>query len=296
MRLATYTYDGRTQAGLVVDEEIVPLADRGGTPLSVRALLEAGAEGRALMQRFAAATGPRLALGQVKLEAPVPDPRKFMGLGGNYGAHVEEMKNKSADYKFPPNQIWFNKQTSCIIGPYDPMVKPAVSDEFDYEAELAFVIGARCRHVKAADAGRVIAGYLVCNDASVRDWQRRSPTGTLGKSFDTHGPIGPWLTVGLSVEEAEDLEVRSWVNGELRQQGRTSDFIYRIGDMIEELSTVFTLEPGDIFATGTPPGTGAGMTPTGYLKVGDVMKIEIERLGVIENPVIAETDPKEEMK
>ena len=291
MKLATYTYEGRTRAGVVVDEEIVPLDDRGGAPLSVRALLEAGTAGRALIQSACDAAGPRLALAQVKLEAPIPDPRKFMGLGGNYGAHVAEMKKKSAAYQFPPNQIWFNKQTSCIIGPYDPMVKPALSDEFDYEAELAFVIGERCRHVKAADAGRVIAGYLVCNDASVRDWQRRSPTGTLGKSFDTHGPIGPWLTLGLAIEEAENLEVRSWVNGELRQQGRTSDFIYRIGHMIEELSTVFTLEPGDIFATGTPPGTGAGMTPTGYLKVGDVMKIEVERLGVIENPVIAEPDP-----
>jgi len=171
------------------------------------------------------------------------------------------------------------------------MHKPAISDEFDYEAELAFVIGERCRHVKASDAGRVIAGYLVCNDGGVRDWQRRSPTGTLGKSFDTHGPIGPWLTLGMSIDEAENLEIRSWVNGELRQHGHTSDFIHHIGEMIEELSTVFTLEPGDIFATGSPPGSGVAMTPPGFLKVGDVLRIEIERLGTIENPVIAEPVP-----
>jgi 2-keto-4-pentenoate hydratase/2-oxohepta-3-ene-1,7-dioic acid hydratase in catechol pathway len=291
MKIATYTYDDRTQAGVIVDDEIVPLNDRSGTPLSVRAILKAGSDGKALMRRTCDAVGPRLALERVKLAAPVPDPRKFMGLGGNYHAHIEEMQKKFPNYNFPANQFWFNKQTSCIIGPYDPMYKPAISDEFDYEAALAFVIGERCRNVKAADVARVIAGYLVCNDGTVRDWQRRSPTGTLGKSFDTHGPMGPWLTLGLSVEEAEDLEVRSWVNGELRQQGRTSDFIYRIGQMIEELSTVFTLEPGDIFATGTPPGTGATMIPTGYLRVGDVLRIEIERLGMIENPVVAEPDP-----
>jgi len=212
-------------------------------------------------------------------------------LGGNYHAHVAEVRRKMPDFKVPPNQVWFNKQISCIIGPYDPIHKPVISDELDYEAEVAFVIGERCRHVKAADAARVIAGYLVCNDVSVRDWQRRSPTGTMGKSFDTHGPIGPWLTLGLAVEEVEDLEIRTWVNGEQRQQGRTRDFIFHIGEMIEELSTVFTLEPGDIFSTGTPAGVGAAMAPPGYLKVGDVVRIEIERLGVIENRVVAEPVP-----
>jgi 2-keto-4-pentenoate hydratase/2-oxohepta-3-ene-1,7-dioic acid hydratase in catechol pathway len=291
MRLATYTFAGRTQAGAVVDGAIIPLNDRSGTPLSVRGVLKGGADGRAFVKRACEGAGQRLSLEQVKLEAPIPDPRKFMGIGGNYRGHIEEMRRKQPEFRFPANQVWFNKQTSCIIGPYDPMYKPAVSNEFDYEAEVAFVIGQRCRNVKAIDAGSVIAGYMVCNDGSVRDWQRRSPTGTLGKSFDTHGPMGPWLTLGLGIEEAEDLEIRSWVNGELRQQGRTSDFIYRIGEMVAELSSVFTLEPGDIFATGTPPGTGVGMTPTGFLNVGDVLRIEVDRLGMIENAVVAEPDP-----
>lgn len=291
MKVATYKFDGRTQAGLILEEDVVPLFDRSGSPMSVRRLLEAGAEGEALLAGAANAAGPRLALSQVKLEAPVPDPRKFMALGGNYHGHIAELRRKMPDLELPSNQVWFNKQTSCIVGPNDPMHKPTVSDQFDYEGELAFVIGERCRHVKAADAERVIAGYMVCNDASVRDWQQRSPTGTLGKSFDTHGPIGPWVTLGLSIEEAEDLEIRTWVNGEQRQHGRTNDFIFHIGEMIEELSTVFTLEPGDVFSTGTPAGAGVGMSPQCFLKVGDVVRIEIERLGAIENPVIAEPVP-----
>jgi 2-keto-4-pentenoate hydratase/2-oxohepta-3-ene-1,7-dioic acid hydratase in catechol pathway len=133
-----------------------------------------------------------------------------------------------------------------------------------------------------------IAGYTVCNDATVRDWLQRSPTATLGKSFDTHGPIGPWLTTGLTVEQAEDLEIRTWVNSELRQHGRTSDFIYGIRQMIEELSRVFTLEPADILATGTLAGVGAGMTPPQFLQIGDRVRVEIEGLGAIDNPVIAE--------
>lgn len=288
MKLVTFTHQGQTEAGIVTGDEVVALRDRAGAPLSVRAILEAGADGAAHARKAAASKGERFRLSDVRLKAPVPDPRKYLGLGGNYHAHIAEVKRVIPSFELPKTQYWFNKQVTCIIGPYDAMEKPSISDQFDYEGELGVVIGARGRRVKAADAHRMIAGYVVCNDASVRDWQQRTPGGMMGKSFDTHGPIGPWLTMDISIEQAEDLEVRTWVNGALRQQGRTSDFIYRIGQMIEELTTVFTLEPGDILSTGTPPGVGAAMTPPGFLKVGDTVRIEIEGLGVIENPVVAE--------
>ena len=158
----------------------------------------------------------------------------------------------------------------------------------DYEGEMAVVIGRRCRHLRPAAAREVIAGYMVCNDVSVRDWQLRAPTATLGKSFDTHGPTGPWLTLADEVENPESLGLKTWVNGELRQNGNTSDFIYSLGQMLEELTTVLTLEPGDILTTGSPGGVGAAAVPPRYLKIGDIIRIEVESLGAIENRVIAE--------
>jgi 2-keto-4-pentenoate hydratase/2-oxohepta-3-ene-1,7-dioic acid hydratase in catechol pathway len=156
----------------------------------------------------------------------------------------------------------------------------------DYEAELGVVIGRKCRHVTVAHARAVIAGYFVCNDVTVRDWQQRTPTYTLGKSFDTHGPIGPWLTTDDEIKDPLALEMVLTVNGEERQRSSTGDMIYNIYDQIAYLSTVMTLEPGDILATGTPAGVGIA---TGqFLKPGDVVRVEIEGLGAIENTVMPE--------
>jgi 2-keto-4-pentenoate hydratase/2-oxohepta-3-ene-1,7-dioic acid hydratase in catechol pathway len=164
-------------------------------------------------------------------------------------------------------------------------VRPSVSEQLDYEIELGVVIGQRCRHVTAADARSVVAGYLVANDVSVRDWlMKRSPTFTLGKSFDTHGPIGPWLTTDDEIADPLDLHMTLTVNGEVRQDFQTNDMIYDIWAQIEELTTVMTLMPGDIIATGTPAGIGA---PTqNWLKPGDVVRASIDGLGTIENTVV----------
>jgi len=202
----------------------------------------------------------------------------------NYQAHADEAA--AAGIPIPTSQLWFNKQVSCIAGPFDAIELPKVSDKLDYEAELAVVIGKKCRHVKAAEARSVIAGYMVCNDVSVRDWQHRSPTFTLGKSFDTHGPIGPWLTLDDEVENPQALEMVLTVNGEERQRASTDDMIYNIAAQIEYLSTVMTLEPGDILVTGTP--AGVGIASGRFLKAGDVVRIEITGLGAIENTVVAE--------
>jgi 2-keto-4-pentenoate hydratase/2-oxohepta-3-ene-1,7-dioic acid hydratase in catechol pathway len=201
----------------------------------------------------------------------------------NYKAHAEEAR--AAGIPTPTSQLWFNKQVSCLNGPYDPIEFPAVVEKLDYEIELGVVIGKRCRRVRAGDARSVIAGYLVVNDVSARDWQHRSPTFTLGKSFDTHGPVGPWLTTDDEIADPMALEMVLTVNGEERQRMMTSGMIYNIGDQIEYLSTVMTLEPGDILATGTPPGVG--MATGRLLRPGDVVRAEIQGLGFIENTVVA---------
>jgi 2-keto-4-pentenoate hydratase/2-oxohepta-3-ene-1,7-dioic acid hydratase in catechol pathway len=271
----------------VLDGDEIAVVERDGQHLDARSLLMMG-QNRDSVLRQALTSGRRLPFDASKLAAPIAEPRKFLGIGLNYRSHLEEALARNPSMTRPSHQIWFNKQVSCVTGPFDPIHKPKVSEQLDYEAELAVVIGSRCRHVPTDHAHEVIAGYMVCNDVSVRDWQKRAVTATLGKSFDTHGPTGPWLTIGMSIEEAENLGITTWVNGEVRQQGRTSDLIHGIREMIAELTTVFTLEPGDILATGTPAGVCAGMPKPQFLKEGDVVRIEIERLGAIENRVIAE--------
>jgi 2-keto-4-pentenoate hydratase/2-oxohepta-3-ene-1,7-dioic acid hydratase in catechol pathway len=233
---------------------------------------------------LAAAEGAGFALGDVTLNAPIDDPQKFLAIGMNYQAHADEAA--AAGIPIPANQLWFNKQVSCITGPFDPIDLPKVSDKLDYEAELGVVIGQKCRHVSVAGARAVIAGYFVCNVVTVRDWQQRTPTYTLGKSFDTHGPIGPWLTTDDEIADPHALEMVLTVNGEERQRSSTGDMIYNIYDQIAYLSTVMTLEPGDILATGTP--AGVGIAKGQFLKAGDVVRVEIEGLGAIENTVIPE--------
>ncbi len=271
---------------MVVDDTVVDLTDPAvGLPGDMADLLGAGPEA---LERAAAAvvSGPRLALDGVRLLAPVPRPAKVMGLGMNYGAHVAEMGRPR-----PEHQVWFNKQRTCVVATGHPIEIPTVSAQVDYEGELAFVIGRRCRHVTAAHAPSVVAGFTVMNDVSVRDWQWRTPTWTLGKSFDTHGPLGPWLVTPDEVGDPHRLRVRTWVNDELRQDGSTDDMIFSCWDMVAELSTVFTLEPGDVVSTGTPAGVGAGFDPPRWLVAGDTVRIEVEAVGILENPVIDEGAP-----
>jgi 2-keto-4-pentenoate hydratase/2-oxohepta-3-ene-1,7-dioic acid hydratase in catechol pathway len=249
-------------------------------------LLEAGEGGMQAVRAAAARSTRRLPLSSVRLEAPVPNPRKFLGLGGSYKSHLEEVAHLG--FQPPKHQTWFNKQVTCVSGPYDDIHYPKVSDTLDYEGELALIIGRRCRHVAGTQGRDVIAGFTICNDVSVREWQMRASTAMLGKSFDTHGPIGPWIVTPEELPGVHDLSLKTWVNGEIRQNGRTSELIYRFGEMLAELSAVFTLEPGDILSTGSPAGVGGAMQPPKYLKVGDICRVEIEGIGYIENRVVPE--------
>ncbi|GAA1626761.1 fumarylacetoacetate hydrolase family protein [Leucobacter chromiireducens] len=283
MKLARFdTGDGQIRLGRVDGETVIELSSVTGGHASLREILP---RLDALRDAILAAEGESFSLAAVTLEAPIDAPQKYLAIGMNYKEHAAEAR--LAGIPTPVNQLWFNKQVSCIVGPNADIEKPRVSDALDYEIELGVVIGQRCRHVSVEDAYSVIAGYVVANDVSVRDWlQKRSPTFTLGKSFDTHGPIGPWLTTADEIPDPQNLRMRLTVNGEVRQDWGTDDMIYDIAAQIAELSTVMTLMPGDILATGTPAGIGA---PTGnFLCVGDVVRAEIEGLGALENTVVQE--------
>jgi len=284
MKLATFTSNGSTRIGVVEGEEIIDLSSVAGMPGDMVSLLEGGPAALDTVRAALRGAG-RAPLSSVRLEAPVLRPRKFLGLGGSYRSHLKEVAHIMPP---PKHQTWFNKQVTCVNGPYDDIHMPRVSNTLDYEGELAIIIGARGRHIKSAAVRPMIAGFTVCNDVSVREWQSRASTATLGKSFDTHGPIGPWIVTLDELPNIHQLSLRTWVNGELRQDGNTNDLIYRFGEMIEELTTVFTLEPGDILATGSPAGVGGARQPPVYLQVGDVVKIAIEGIGHIENRVVSE--------
>lgn len=282
MKLARFTVGGLTRLGKVEGDRIVDLSDAakscGG---SMRALL---AQFETLRPALEAVRDPVFALDAVTLEAPIEDPRKFLAIGMNYKAHAEEAA--AAGIPTPTSQLWFNKQVTSINGPFAPIQIPKASNQVDYEAEMGVVIGTRCRHVVAADARTVIAGYFVGNDVTARDWQFRSPTYTLGKSFDTHGPIGPWITTDDEIADPHDLRMTLHLNGEERQRTSTGDMIYDIYEQIAYLSTVMTLEPGDLILTGTPANVGIA-TQT-FMKPGDVVRVEISGLGAIENRFVAE--------
>ncbi|WP_172328876.1 fumarylacetoacetate hydrolase family protein [Mangrovicoccus sp. HB161399] len=281
MKLARFTIHGSTRIGRVDGPRMTDLTQ----VLGDRTMRDVIADLDRLRAPIMACDGPFHALDAVRLEIPVPDPQKFLAIGMNYARHAEEAR--AAGIAIPETQMWFNKQVSCLNAPFDPVVKPDASDKMDYEIELGVVIGRRCRHVRREEARGVIAGYLIVNDVSARDWLPKSPTFTLGKSFDTHGPAGPWITTDDEIADPLDLRMQLSVNGELRQDARTNDMIYDIYDQIAYLSTVMTLQPGDILATGTPSGIGA---PTGrFLVPGDRMELEIEGLGRIACEVAAET-------
>ncbi len=287
MKLVTFHCRGRTSIGKVAGSQVIDLpASDPSLPATMLELLRGGLPAMRRAELVAVEGAVTYPLADVRLDAPVPNPSKYLAIGMNYSKHVAEAI--AAGIKVPDSQVWFNKQVSCVHPPYEPIQLPVASDKLDYEAELGVVIGRRCRHVSAADAPSVVAGYVVCNDVSVRDWQMRSPTMMLGKSFNTHGPFGPWIMTPDEVIDPHALRMRSLVNGQMRQEASTGEMIYNIWEQIAYLSTVMTLEPGDVLATGTPSGVGAAMDPPSFLRVGDVVRVEVDGIGFIESRVVPE--------
>ena len=294
MRIATYQRKGLQSAarevGLVSDDgtSIRPLAlEAAASQRGAQLLIEVLASGGAIP----GPTGEVLAFADVTLHAPLPLPRRnLFCVGRNYHAHAKELsasvfRDNAADPQAWP--IVFTKVPECVIGPHDDVQLPgeAVSTQIDYEAELAIVIGIGGRNISRADAPSHVFGYTIVNDVTARDVQMRHQQWDLGKSFDTFCPMGPWI-VSADRFDAAHTRVRCWVNGELRQDAQTADLIFDIPTLIETCSRGITLLPGDVIATGTPAGVGFGLKPPRFLKHGDVVRIEIDGLGTIENRVV----------
>ncbi len=283
MKLVTFSHNRRPRVGLVDGDAVVDGLDVPGIPATLIDFLSAGRSATDALTALAASGKQRLGLNEVKLHAPIPRPGKFLGIGLNYADHIAETGREKPQYP-----TFFSKQSTCVIGHLDAIHRPKVSDKMDYEGELAFVIGKRCRHVAAEDARRVIAGYTIANDVTVRDWQRHSPTWTVGKSFDTAGPLGPWLVTADEIDDPHNLDLKTWVDGDLRQSANTRDMLFNCYEMVAYLTQAMTLEPGDVIATGTPAGVGVTMQPRGYLRPGQTVRIAIEGIGELINPVVDE--------
>ena len=285
MKLLRFDDAGAPRLGVLTGDAIAPLDAIVADYPTMTSIVAGAAQALDRVRSAAdAASAKTFPLKGARLLAPIERPGKYLAIGMNYKKHVEESERLGVPA--PKQQLWFNKQTTCLSGPYDA-IDPGVTEKLDYEVELGVVIGAPAKGVSEADARSHVFGYFVANDVSARDWQFHSPTFTVGKSFDTHGPIGPWITTADEIADPHALRLRCWVNGQLRQQSDTSQMIFNVWSQIGYLSTAFTLESGDLIATGTPEGVGVGMQPPVFLQPGDVVRCEIDGLGAIENTVRA---------
>jgi 2-keto-4-pentenoate hydratase/2-oxohepta-3-ene-1,7-dioic acid hydratase in catechol pathway len=290
MKILAYRYQGQPGVGRVSADgrQVEPFQlSAAEAALGALPIVEAQAAGRPLPP-----TGPAVPLQGVQPIAPIPRPRRnIFCVGKNYHAHAKEFAGSGFDSSaksggdVPAHPIIFSKVPESVIGPGDTILFPAeVSTALDYEAELTVVIGQGGKGISKADAMKHVWGYTIINDMTARDWQGRHSQWLLGKSFDTFCPMGPWL-VSADEMDGQATDVKCWVNGELRQDANTKDFIFDIPTLIECISAGITLYPGDLIATGTPAGVGIGYKPPKYLKPGDVVRIEIGGIGVLENPL-----------
>jgi 2-keto-4-pentenoate hydratase/2-oxohepta-3-ene-1,7-dioic acid hydratase in catechol pathway len=286
MRLATIETSAGPRAAVLKGNHYVDLHSADASlPNSVRALIEAGepalVAARQAMEKNVRAV--RYDSSATRLLPPIPDPPKIICLGLNYRDHAIE-----SGTAIPKEPILFSKYATALIGPGDAIVLPPVSKEVDYEAELVIVVGKRGRNVKAAEAMRHVAGYTIGHDVSARDWQlkKEGKQWMVGKTFDTFAPIGPVLVTTDELSDPHRLPIRLRLNGQIMQDSNTSQMIFNVGAVLEYISQVFTIEPGDVIFTGTPPGVGFARKPPVFLKSGDVVEVEIDGIGVLRNPVV----------
>jgi 2-keto-4-pentenoate hydratase/2-oxohepta-3-ene-1,7-dioic acid hydratase in catechol pathway len=284
MRLVTFEADGKTRPGVLTESNgIFDLSAAGFE--SMLDVIEAAAQDPKKIQSLVDASTPDTAysIGTVKLLAPIPKPRKLICVGLNYRDHALETGSE-----IPSVPTIFNKFATAVIGPGDQIVLPKVSKKPDYEAEFAFVIGKGGRHIKAEDWKNHVFGYTIVNDVTGRDYQRATTQWLMGKTFDTFAPMGPWIVTADSIEDPHNLDISLDINGETLQNSNTRELIFKIPDLLVFLSSVFTLEPGDIVSTGTPSGVGVARNPPRFLQPGDDVVVKIPAIGELRNPVVSE--------
>ena len=282
MKFLRFEGAGQARLGVLLEDGIAPLDALKDFYPTMLAIVQGGDRALAAVRECAAKAEERLTLDSVRLLAPIEQPGKYLAIGMNYAKHVEE--SDRLGIARASHQVWFNKQTTCLSGPFDA-IEPGPTEKLDYEVELGAVIGKRAKNVSEADARNYVFGYVVANDVSARDFQFHSQTMMMGKSFDTHGPIGPWIVTADEIADPHALDLKCFVNGEQRQSSNTRHMLANLWQQIAYLTSAFTLEPGDLIATGTPEGVGVGMEPQVFLKTGDVVRCEIEGIGAIENTV-----------
>ncbi|MCZ7643594.1 MAG: fumarylacetoacetate hydrolase family protein [Pseudorhodoplanes sp.] len=285
MKLASYMHRGRESYGVVADEAVVDLRSRLPRHHTLLDVLRA----HALDEVKAAAEGvrPDLPLGEVELLPPVVLPEKILCVGVNYA-------NRNAEYKdgseLPKHPSLFFRTPGSFVGHGQPIVRPSVSAQLDYEGEIVLVIGREGRHIPAGRALEHVVGYTLCNEGSVRDWLRHGKFNvTQGKNFDRSGSLGPWIVTADEIDLATPLHLTTKVNGEVRQDDTTANLIFSFADLIAYITTFTTLKPGDLIVTGTPTGAGARFDPPRWLAPGDVVEVAVPQIGVLRNAVVAET-------
>ena len=283
MRFVTLKRESYTEPGVWWNDEIIGLRDAGFT--SILQIMAGGPDALDRVERwiYNPPGGERLEAGKVTLLSPVPRPPKLICIGLNYRDHAAEGKNP-----IPEVPTIFSKFTTAVTGHRRPIVLPKNSSKPDYEAELAVVIGKGGRHIAEADWRQHVFGYTITNDVSARDFQSATSQWMIGKTFDTFAPIGPAIVTADEIEDPHQLKISLTLNGEVMQNSNTSNMIFGVPRLISYLSSVFTLETGDIIATGTPAGVGFARRPPRWLRAGDECRIQIERLGELINPVVAE--------
>ena len=282
MKLVNFLYKGEKNIGALLDDGVCSfksISDKYS--MSMMEFIEQIDDLSPKVSKFINSNPEVIPLSEIEFLPVIERPGKVLAVGLNYKDHAKE-----TGMDLPKVPMIFTKLSTSVLGHQGEIHKPKVSDAVDYEGEMAFVIGKKCRHVSKEEALDVIAGVTICNDVSVRDWQIASPTFTMGKSFDTHCPIGPYIVTMDEISDIHNLKIKTYVNDELRQDSCTDQLIFDCFDLIEHITKAFTLEPGDIIATGTSSGVGVVLGK--YLVPNDVIRIELENVGTLENKVVLE--------
>ena len=285
MRFVTFKADGQAKPGVISDvDAVLDLSTIGFS--SLLQFIESGQDAWEKAAIFAdqAPASAKHKLSEVKLRAPIPRPRKLICVGLNYRDHAAE-----TGAQIPSVPTIFNKFATAVIGPGDNIILPRVSKAPDYEAEFAFVIGQGGRHIAAEDWRNHVFGYTIVNDVTARDYQRATSQWLMGKTFDTFAPMGPWIVTADEIPDPHTLDIQIDVSGEILQNSNTRELIFKVPDLVAFLSTVFTLEAGDVVSTGTPAGVGFVRKPPRFLRPGDDVVVKIPAIGELRNPVVAET-------